>query len=35
MHMPDCFAQDDQVAVMTFVLACLDPRQDNDMYDEP
>ena len=28
--MPDFFAQDDQIAVMKLVLACLDARQDND-----
>ena len=34
-NMADFFAQDDQIAVMKFVLACLDARQDNDMSDEP
>ena len=30
-NMSDFFAQHDQIAVMKFVLACLDARQDNDM----
>ena len=33
--MPDFLAQADQIAVMKFVLACSDKRQDNAMSDEP
>ena len=34
-NMPENSAQADQIAVMVFVLACLDARQDNAMSDEP